>query len=633
MFQFGIFSEMDLTFYGGDNFDFGGRVHTNGNLWLSEALGSTLLFTDRVSAYGDINRKFLSNGLDASANGMGGDVNVLATPGNLGSARTLRYSPNESSVTNNVGGFWNPTDPPTWNNNGATTNNGSPSWTTVSSSYYAGNLINRHTGATALRLPLVSQGAQPIDLIRRPAVNSNEDTANSTVFGQRYFGPMASLRILLSDRTQDILNLPTVTGTAPIQLDGNWLTTPPAGYGPVDATHPPIARSIGPINNVTAAGSAYANPFSQIYINGAIAPEFRAPATMTLTSLLGTATVTNCTGRTITTFIGCTVTAPGVAVGGTFTATLPSGLVVSAAVTLALPAGANSTITLNTAATAQPTARFVPGLIWVNGNEVTCEGYNTALAPKRFTNCRGLTAAPASGVAVASHATSSVNKGLIGGFIKIEKQDSAGVWSDVTLELLNLGIGGPNQEGVACGDPTPTAVIRIQRLRDNGNTGGICTYAQSLNPHDWWPTNLYDTREGNYRPGIGITSPLALGGVMSYVSLDVNNLRRWFAGLIGTTGSTALNTNGYVVYFSDRRGDHNEAVGGDPETGEYGSEDFVESGFSRRCAEHRPGHGRGRQRQRCARFDTARRPIFLPWAATGLDSMRRSTRPHGPGPP
>ena len=35
VFQFGVFSETDLTFYAGDDFDFGGRVHTNGNLFLS----------------------------------------------------------------------------------------------------------------------------------------------------------------------------------------------------------------------------------------------------------------------------------------------------------------------------------------------------------------------------------------------------------------------------------------------------------------------------------------------------------------------------------------------------------------------------------------------------------------------
>src|SRR6266403_328572 len=34
LFQFGIFSDTDLSFFPGPNFDFGGRVHTNANLFL-----------------------------------------------------------------------------------------------------------------------------------------------------------------------------------------------------------------------------------------------------------------------------------------------------------------------------------------------------------------------------------------------------------------------------------------------------------------------------------------------------------------------------------------------------------------------------------------------------------------------
>ena len=34
VFQFGMFSDVDLSFFAGPNFDFGGRVHTNGNLFL-----------------------------------------------------------------------------------------------------------------------------------------------------------------------------------------------------------------------------------------------------------------------------------------------------------------------------------------------------------------------------------------------------------------------------------------------------------------------------------------------------------------------------------------------------------------------------------------------------------------------
>ena len=59
---------------------------------------------------------------------------------------------------------------------------------------------------------------------------------------------------------------------------------------------------------------------------------------------------------------------------------------------------------------------------------------------------------------------------------------------------------------------------------------------------------------------------------MHYIELDVNNLRRWFQGTIGASGSNAMNVTGYVVYFSDRRGNRNAA---NVETGELGFEDIV----------------------------------------------------------
>jgi hypothetical protein len=37
VFQFGIFSDVDLSFFAGPNFNFGGRVHTNGNLFRPKA--------------------------------------------------------------------------------------------------------------------------------------------------------------------------------------------------------------------------------------------------------------------------------------------------------------------------------------------------------------------------------------------------------------------------------------------------------------------------------------------------------------------------------------------------------------------------------------------------------------------
>ena len=109
----------------------------------------------------------------------------------------------------------------------------------------------------------------------------------------------------------------------------------------------------------------------------------------------------------------------------------------------------------------------------------------------------------------------------------------------------------------------------MQRLKDNPS-GCI---AASLNSYQYWPNVLYDTREGALRDNIPTAQTTAyLGGVMHYIELDVNNLSRWFRGEIGASGSNAMNVTGYVVYFSDRRTNRDAA---NLETGEYGSEDFV----------------------------------------------------------
>ena len=171
-----------------------------------------------------------------------------------------------------------------------------------------------------------------------------------------------------------------------------------------------------------------------------------------------------------------------------------------------------------------------------------------------------------------------LNTPLIGGFLKIEIQTSPAVWQDVTLEMLNLGIAGRSIDGGCIGsNPNPNAVIRLQRIRDDGNVlqNPPCGEA-SMDAYDYWPNVLYDTREGVYRDVWDTHYHDAfLGGVMHYIELDMNNLRRWFEGTIGTSGNTAMSADGYLVYFSDRRGNR-DGLG--QETGEYGMEDFVNAG-------------------------------------------------------
>jgi hypothetical protein len=109
-------------------------------------------------------------------------------------------------------------------------------------------------------------------------------------------------------------------------------------------------------------------------------------------------------------------------------------------------------------------------------------------------------------------------------------------------------------------------------------------------PTDFGPTALYDAREGSYRD-VNTAAPMAMGGVMNYVALDIRNLGRWFRGEIGAMGAQAVRNNGYIVYFSDRRGNHDWDDANDRETGEYGNEDSINSGGGAGPADPAPNGG------------------------------------------
>jgi hypothetical protein len=181
--------------------------------------------------------------------------------------------------------------------------------------------------------------------------------------------------------------------------------------------------------------------------------------------------------------------------------------------------------------------------------------------------------------------TNPVNTPLVDGYIKIEMQNQAGgSWTDVTSEIMALGYWGESlvpsvgQTGYCAGDPE--AVIRIQRFKDNA-TGGCSTTDHT----NFWSNTLYDAREGAWRDDnttyANNNQPLNYtrmyhGGIMHYVELDIRNLRDWLASKRQT--NSIMETTGYVVYFSDRRGNHDNATVALPETGEYGWEDVVHPG-------------------------------------------------------
>src|SRR5439155_3252193 len=181
LFQFGIFSDTDLSFFPGPNFDFGGRVHTNGNLFLDSGgpAGATpaqtypptiqLWLRSPVTASKDILRDCLSNSNPESATGRHpGSVEIT----NGGSLQALGFR--QGSLNTCLGS----------GSNG--------SWSSISAAYN-GNL---RSGVKPLNLTIVLLGngsSKPIDMLRRPL--GGERAANPGVLGERYFS-QASLRIL-----------------------------------------------------------------------------------------------------------------------------------------------------------------------------------------------------------------------------------------------------------------------------------------------------------------------------------------------------------------------------------------------------------------------------------------------------
>src|SRR5579863_9321173 len=207
VFQFGVFSDSDLGFFSSPNLNFAGRVHTNGDLYLGVANGFTLTFHDKLSAWGNVIRTVLPNGLAANAFNDSGTVLIPQSSGgcDLPAQPACRaIQPTEGSV---IGAGGNPPA------SGPTV--GPPSWQTVSlgAAYYNtfvedgdyGNTV-LGTGATNLTLPFVngttgaSTGPQSFEIVRRPPAGESPTGA----LGASRLYNEAQIRVLLSDNPNDL---------------------------------------------------------------------------------------------------------------------------------------------------------------------------------------------------------------------------------------------------------------------------------------------------------------------------------------------------------------------------------------------------------------------------------------------
>jgi hypothetical protein len=603
LFQFGIYSETDLSFFPGPNFNFGGRVHTNGNLFLNSGgpAGATptqtttnqLWLASPVTVAKDIFRDCLSNTHPESTTAQHpGSVEI--TKGG-GAYQALNFG--QGSLTGCLGTSKN------------------PSWPSISASFN-GNL---RSGVKPLNLTITLLGngtTQPIDIIRRPI--AGENTTNPGVLGERYFSE-ASLKILLSDTASDITSLPCVSAGAPFNLA--WLAMPVANW---DGTNASIVTLLANMNAAVpktiplplAASGAVGTAVGGSYAQG---------------SALSTA------GNNMTGGDGYWQVGPTQVVGTppTYGTPIITGFIkIDAQTSYGSPCGTWKDVTLEVLGLGYAGRNINPLPQSYDGNNLS-PNWGGAATLMQGASARGGAMGPTPPLPTLPAVDPNT-----GGTVQMIYQNGplfpAVANATFATALFNTG---------TCKDPHPNAIIRLERIRDNPSSVNVRTGARNNpanlpvqstvaevcgiqpdvatptlaklrtgpgalpasgvtwvpQPFDFWPNTLFDTREGYNRQSaptgtyvVGAATPsyantVTLGGVMNYVELDVNNLARWLSGAIGSSGPSTQDPNvapnNFVVYISDRRSNYvapGTITGAWPpaspsgkETGEYGWGDFV----------------------------------------------------------
>ena len=589
LFQFGIFSETDLDYFPGPNFNFGGRVHTNGNLFLNsggpagalptQTTVNQLWLASPVTVVKNVFRDCLENTNPESAVGRHpGSVEI--TKGG-GAFQALGFG--QGSLTKCLGSAKN------------------PAWPTISASFN-GNL---RSGVKPLNMTITLLGngaAQPIDMIRRPV--QGEAAANPGILGERYFA-QASLKILLSDNAADITSLPCVSPGPPFNLAD--LALPVAGWATANAAALKAKMIAAGTIPLPLAASGAAGGINALAGNYTPADGYwQATNTPIITGFIKidaqTAYGSPCGGWKDVTqeilslgYAGKNINP----VPQSFDAQNPNVMWAGTVFNAGTGVYTNANMSLGAA----PNIPLLPTAL----APILPAGTATTLSPQNGGN-------------------------LTVGSIFTGPSTSPSVTT--TAPAYSVG---------TCRDPHPNAVIRLERVRDNPSSVNVKPGAFKSNnplqnlpvqstvaevcgvdvvagnvalatlraplptsapgtgalwvpkPSDFWPNVLFDTREGTLRdvvPAAPFNQRVRLGGTMHYIELDVRNLAQWFSGILPAAGSSGASTrdpnvapNNFVVYVSDRRG--NYAPGGSVsgtwpalspaghETGEYGYSDFV----------------------------------------------------------
>jgi Tfp pilus assembly protein PilX len=506
IFQFGMFSNEDMEIHPGPPFAFNGRVHANGNLYVSGAV----TFLSKVSTANELVTDILRNG-NTHAESMSVQVGSINAPLTMGS---VINGPNLSGTTSGQRGYF-PGSP-----NGTV----NVPWDTTSvatatagvSNQFGGQVLTRSTGGALLLLPMQLEGNATRELIKRKMPN------DSTILSQSRYHSKAEIRILLDDEspsTTDASGIPAGQGVALSTF--NPIPLPNAAVGSSGGRALWRVNNDGTYNEVTS-GSAKTYAMQQNAGSPTQALTVRGVRSTTQSvTLNGTATKipagSGITGRILIQIVDAN--------GNTYDVTQQ---ILSMGMTVGEP---NAIVTSQRPLWAA----------FVQGSRDATGGSNPALnGDPTYTNCL----------------TDILTKTHLGADGQIKT--NSGPTQDGTYGYLT-GIVDDTASG---SQPQRSDAPPSNSLATLLTDWGTSNWAS----HNDWnaivPINVYNVREG-YINSASTANAVYERGITSVVEINMRNLARWLDGVYDTNllaGTNAVSTkigspDGYTVYVSDRRGD------------------------------------------------------------------------------
>ena len=605
IFQFGMFSNDDLELHPGPQFTFNGRVHANGNLYVS----GTTTFLSKVTTANELVVDVLRNG-NTHDQAMNVKVGSTVVPLTMGSTVS---GPNFSGATSGNRGYFP----------GSPNGSANAAWDTTSvaaasgvANRFGGQILTRSTGGVPLLLPMQLEGNLTREIIKRVL------PTDTPILRDARYQSKAQVRILIDDEGNspiDSAGVPTMQGVYlsnfnPIPMPAGAANNNPGTHGG--------GRALWRINdNNTAESNSYnegtsPRSWNQQQQNGS------AVQADTVRGIKAPPPVKAITGVTkISSGIKITVNNHGYSTNDqVFIANLTTATQANGGWTITKIDANSFTLNGTSGVTLSPTYTAGSGTV-----------YSFTAIPK---SSNGYAIPPGAGIT---------------GHILIQIVDANGVARDVTTEVLSLGMteGEPNgivylqrplwaaftqgsrdvsgltnaalngdpaytncltdimnktRKGadgeikIATGYPTQDATYGyLTQLADDTPSGSqpirsdmpggipddgvcaasaqpvMCQLLSDWNTSDWnknrsWnaivPINVYNVREGRLNTSLG-SGNVYERGITNVIEINMHNLARWLDGvfdnnlLLGTTATSAniAAPDGYTIYVSDRRGD------------------------------------------------------------------------------